>query len=91
MTCLSSLGAKCPSEAGAFLSLGFIPKALGLGQELAEPSGLYAAFTDFRPPVRAPWRCLEAFEGHAHYVMMCQWNPKAKPFAELRWHDDLPQ
>ena len=33
-------GAKCPSDVRA-LSLGFIPKALGLGQELAEPSGLY--------------------------------------------------
>lgn len=22
------------------------------------------------------WQNLQAFEGHAHYVMMCQWNPK---------------
>jgi len=22
------------------------------------------------------WACNQVFEGHAHYVMMCQWNPK---------------
>jgi len=22
------------------------------------------------------WACSQVFEGHAHYVMMCQWNPK---------------
>jgi len=22
------------------------------------------------------WTCTQVFEGHAHYVMMCQWNPK---------------
>eukprot|EP00927_Polykrikos_kofoidii_P056085 TRINITY_DN5026_c0_g1_i1.p1 TRINITY_DN5026_c0_g1~~TRINITY_DN5026_c0_g1_i1.p1 ORF type:complete len:911 (+),score=145.22 TRINITY_DN5026_c0_g1_i1:55-2733(+) len=22
------------------------------------------------------WQCSQVFEGHAHYVMMCQWNPK---------------